>query len=161
LGSTRKVRRNRPDSRCSSAGCAARSFPHSPGPCSPTRITTPPSRTSNPPRKATRVPGRASNTSASLATPRGKTAAAPSNQDRPVLLRVRHPRLQPIIAFLITVCCTAPPPVFHLPKHLPFRNTDTRSLETALSPNLRLPDPFDQRGVRSLFASMSRSLLIC
>ena len=91
----------------------------------------------------------------------GKTVAAPSNQNRAILLRVGHPRLQPIIAFLITVCCTAPPPVSHLPKHLPFRNADTRSLETALSPNLRLPDPFDQRGVRFLFASMSRSLLIC
>lgn len=100
-----------------------------------------------------------SSSSASISL--GKAAAASSNQNRPIILRVNHPRLQPIIAFPITVCRTAPPPVSHLPKHLPFRNADTRSLETALSPNLRLPDPFDQRGVRSLFASMSRSLLIC
>jgi hypothetical protein len=29
-----------------------------------------------------------------------------------------------------------------------------QSQETALHPNLKLPDPFDQRRVRSLFTSM-------
>ena len=100
-------------------------FPVHLDPCSPTRITRPPHRTANLLKKASRVPGKCSNTNASFTilspVSLGKTVAAPSNQNRAILLRVGHPRLQPIIAFPITVCCTAPPPVSHLPKHLPFR----------------------------------------
>ncbi|KAF8433292.1 hypothetical protein L210DRAFT_3455095, partial [Boletus edulis BED1] len=130
----------------SSGGCAARSFPHSPGPMfsHPDHQTAVPHSESSQKRKSSSCEDRRSSQLSVLrySPPRGPSASAADHR------------------LLDNGLLYSPPPVFHLPKHLPFRNVDTRSLETAPSPNLRLPDPFDQRGVRSLFASMSRCLLI-